>query len=64
MAAGAPSTPNPKKEEWLVPNHAVRSRVKAGMADATTLDHGLSGLTREGELFERLPGGRHSADRS
>jgi pyruvate formate lyase activating enzyme len=28
------------------------------MAGATTLDHVLSGLAREGELFERLLGGR------
>jgi hypothetical protein len=28
------------------------------MAGATTLDHVLSGLAREGELFERLPGDR------
>ena len=28
------------------------------MAGATTLDQVLSGLAREGELFERLPGGR------
>jgi hypothetical protein len=48
----------PKKEEWLVPNHAVRSRVKTGMAGTTTLDHVLSGLAREGALLERLPGGR------
>jgi hypothetical protein len=54
----------PKKYEWLVPNHAVRSRVKTGMAGATTLHHVLSGLAREGELFERLPGGRLSANRS
>jgi hypothetical protein len=28
------------------------------MAGATTLDQVLSGLAREGELFERPPGGR------
>jgi pyruvate formate lyase activating enzyme len=28
------------------------------MAGATTLDQALSGLTREGDLFERLPAGR------
>jgi len=32
--------------------------VKSGMAGATTLDQVLSGLAREGELFERLPGSR------
>jgi hypothetical protein len=32
--------------------------VKRSMASATTLDRVLSGLAREGELFDRLPGGR------
>jgi hypothetical protein len=32
--------------------------VKAGMPGATTLDQVLSGLAREGALFERFPGGR------
>jgi hypothetical protein len=32
------------------------------MAGETTLDHVLSGLAREGELFERLPGDRVRCD--
>ena len=32
--------------------------MNTGMAGAPTLDQVLSGLAREGELFERLPGGR------
>jgi len=36
----------------------MRSRVTLGMAGAITLDQVLSGLAREGALFERLPGGR------
>ena len=36
----------------------MRSRVNTGMAGATTLDHARSGLARERELCERLPGGR------
>lgn len=36
--------------------------MKTGKAGATTLDQGLSGLAREGALFERLPGDRVRCD--
>jgi hypothetical protein len=42
----------------LLQGFAAREYSDGGMAGTTTLDQVLSELAREGELLERLPGGR------